>query len=83
MKWKNTYCGWISMAFCTTKDNEARLLRRIYEIPDSFTRLTLSMRLVDGMQWAQIAAYIGQDDTPDSVRHKATRRAKKYGLVTE
>ena len=69
--------------FVRLKRNEAQLLRRIYEIPDSFTRLVLSLRLVDGMQWAQIAFYIGGDATPDSVRRKATRRAEKYGFSVD
>ena len=49
-----------------------RLERYIASIPDSLTRQIFQLRFVNGLNWAQIAARIG-NNTPDSVRMTCNR----------
>ncbi len=49
-----------------------RLERYIAGIPDSLTRQIFTLRFVNGLSWAQIAARIG-NNTPDSLRMTCNR----------
>lgn len=54
-----------------------RLNRYIAAVPDSFMRLILTFRYVNGMSWLQVAMRIGGGNTPDSVRKADDRFLKK------
>ncbi len=45
-----------------------RLMRYIASIDDSLIRQIISLRYVNGLNWTQVAMYIGGGNTADSVR---------------
>lgn len=46
----------------------ARLERYIADIPDSETRWIFTLRFINGLPWAQVAASLGEGNTPDRVK---------------
>lgn len=54
-----------------------KMERWITSIPDSLTRQIFTLRFVDGRSWVQVAAAVGGDNTPDTVRMIAKRYAKR------
>lgn len=57
-----------------------RLERYIATIPDSLTRLILTLRFVEGESWRRIAAELGRCNTAESVRERAYRHLKRMSL---
>lgn len=51
----------------------ARLERYIAEVPDSLTRMILTLRFVNNLPWKQVAYSIGGGNTPDSVKKQCYR----------
>jgi DNA repair ATPase RecN len=49
-------------------DKREELEEYIATIPDSLIRQILTLRYVNGLSWAQVAAHIGGGNTADSVR---------------
>ena len=57
---------------------ERRILEEfIATIPDSLTRQIFTYRFVNGLQWGQVAASIGGNNTADGVRKICNRYVKK------
>lgn len=54
-----------------------RLMKYIYTIPDSQTRLIFIYRFIDLMSWQQVAYKVGGYNTADSVRKHVKRFFKK------
>lgn len=50
----------------------------ISTIPDALTRLVVSLRYVNSLEWEQIAQHIGGGNTAESVRKLCARFIKKY-----
>ena len=53
------------------------LERFITTIPDSLTRQIFTLRFVNGLQWGQVAASIGGNNTADGVRKICNRYVRK------
>lgn len=58
-----------------------RLERYIANIPDSETRLIMTLRFVDGMTWAQVATSIGAGHTADRVKKVCYRYIDREDTV--
>lgn len=54
-----------------------RLNRYIASVDDSLTRLVLSLRFINGLTWAQVAASVGGNNTDESVRKVVYRHIRK------
>lgn len=50
-----------------------RLERYIADVPDSLTRQIMTLRFVNGLTWAQVAACVGGGNSEDAVRKTCTR----------
>ena len=61
----------------------ARLERWINDIPDSVTRLIFRYRFVNGLQWGQVAAFIGEGTTPDRAKKICYRYIDRQDARTE
>lgn len=61
----------------------ARLERWINDIPDSLTRLIFRYRFVNGLQWPQVAASIGEGTTPDRAKKICYRYIDRQDARTE
>lgn len=59
-----------------------RLLRYITSVDDSFIRLILTLRYIDGCSWKKVAISCGGGNTEDSVR-KAHDRFLKLSVLSE
>lgn len=58
-----------------------RLERYIKDIPDSLTRQIFTLRFINGLNWVQVAASLG-NNTPDSVRMTCNRYIAKVNKDT-
>lgn len=58
-----------------------RLERYIADIPNSETRLIMTLRFVDGLTWAQVAASIGAGHTADRVKKVCYRYIDSVNVV--
>jgi hypothetical protein len=61
----------------------ARLERWISDIPDSLTRQVFTLRFVDGLQWPQVAVFIGEGTTPDRAKKICYRYIDRQDARTE
>lgn len=60
-----------------------RLERYISDIPDSLTRQIFTLRFINGLQWKQVAAHIGGNNTEDSVKKTCYRYIDKSNMEYE
>lgn len=59
-----------------------RLERYIADIPDSLTRQIFTLRFINGLNWVQVAASLG-NNTPDSARMTCNRYIAKTNKDTQ
>lgn len=59
-------------------DKREELENYIATVPDSLIRQILTLRYVNGLSWAQVAAHIGGGNTADSVRKMCNRYLKRF-----
>lgn len=52
----------------------------IYGVADPYGRMILTLRYVNGLSWAQVAAHIGGDNTEDGVRKYHDRHLGEFGI---
>lgn len=55
----------------------SRLERYIADIPDSLTRQVFSLRFINGLGWAQVAASVGGGNTESAVKKRCYRYLDK------
>lgn len=55
----------------------ARLERYIDTIPDSETRMIFTLRFINGLPWAQVAAHMGRGYLGESLKKKCYRYLKR------
>ena len=53
----------------------------IYSLDDPLGRMILSLRYVNGLSWAQVAAHIGGDNREDTLRKYHDRHLADYGIT--
>lgn len=59
----------------------SRLEKYIADVDDSLTRLTMTMRYVDGLTWRMVARRLGGGNTAEGCRKRCQRYVKSHKIL--